>query len=591
MTQNPATKPLAAVPGYSRLFRRGATYYFRVGVPIEIRGAVGKREILKSLRTSNFHEAKRLVAFESADADALFAKERRQLKRVSNPEKLSSLSEADMLQLAREWFVAMEAQTEGWWAQEGRFLNSAQIDEMLTTLDEDERALNGGSGIFDADDGSIFLNDFLSDRGLECAKDSPQYRTLCERFREARLENLHRTRDRIQRSQLIEREPKFRGLFAHTILPKVEKPQANVTLGELLEHFLNFTKANRSETTLTSYQTPARVIREVLGEDTPLNAITRADVERLCEVLRKLPQNAQQRYPGLTAQKSIEAATKEGDTRRLGPKSLENYFINILAVFNYAVAEKFMTENPANYRSFREAFRTKETRRKALFTTEELKKLLSAPLYTGCKNDAAGFAQKGPHVLRRGRFWVPLIALFQGARCNEACQLYTEDVRTDGDIPYFAIRKGIDAVASTEKRLKNPASERNVPIHPTLIKMGFLEFVARRREDRNSTRLFPDLPLGNTGRYSNPFSKWFSGFLTATLGYKPKATFHSFRHHFRDALRAAEVGDENVEALGGWAGEGKQQREYGAGPKLRMLLRDLEKVAYPGLDLSHLFER
>ncbi|MDR3405702.1 MAG: hypothetical protein P4L99_24675 [Chthoniobacter sp.] len=63
------------MPPYSRLFRRAATYYFRVGVPEVLRPAIGKREILKSLRTTNYHEAKRLVAFESATADALFERE------------------------------------------------------------------------------------------------------------------------------------------------------------------------------------------------------------------------------------------------------------------------------------------------------------------------------------------------------------------------------------------------------------------------------------------------------------------------------------------------------------------------------------
>jgi hypothetical protein len=84
--QNPATKNLLiAVPGYSCLFRRGATYYFRVGIPQELRKAIGKTEIIKSLRTTDFYEAKRQVAFESVDADALFISERRKLQPVATP--------------------------------------------------------------------------------------------------------------------------------------------------------------------------------------------------------------------------------------------------------------------------------------------------------------------------------------------------------------------------------------------------------------------------------------------------------------------------------------------------------------------------
>src|ERR1700677_4793644 len=105
MQQNTATKALIAMPGHSRLFRRGAMYYFRMGVPQEFRSAIGKTEIIKSLRTTDFREAKRLVVLESAHADELLAKERRKLKRVSTPpQKLGKLSEAEIHRLVFEWF-------------------------------------------------------------------------------------------------------------------------------------------------------------------------------------------------------------------------------------------------------------------------------------------------------------------------------------------------------------------------------------------------------------------------------------------------------------------------------------------------------
>ena len=50
------------MPGYSRLYRRGATYYFRVVVPHDLRKSLRKTEITKSLRTTDYAEAKRLVA-------------------------------------------------------------------------------------------------------------------------------------------------------------------------------------------------------------------------------------------------------------------------------------------------------------------------------------------------------------------------------------------------------------------------------------------------------------------------------------------------------------------------------------------------
>lgn len=130
-----------------------------------------------------------------------------------------------------------------------------------------------------------------------------------------------------------------------------------------------------------------------------------------------------------------------------------------------------------------------------------------------------------------------------------------------------------------------------MPIHPTLIRAGFLDFVSERRDRDDSPRLFAELPLGKTCRYSNPFSKWFAGFLSRTFDAKPAATFHSFRHHFRDALREGSVGIEAVERLGGWKSNASQEREYGQGLSIERLRAEIEKIEYPRFDLSHLFVR
>src|SRR5262249_43889555 len=78
------------------------------------------------------------------------------------------------------------------------------------------------------------------------------------------------------------------------------------------------------------------------------------------------------------------------------------------------------------------------------------------------------------------------------------------------------------------------------------------------------------------------------------LGITNRASvFHSFRHGFKDALRAAEVSEDVNDALTGQAGPGTVGRQYGAKQLIRRfgittLSAAVSKVAYPGLDLSHL---
>jgi integrase len=255
-----------------------------------------------------------------------------------------------------------------------------------------------------------------------------------------------------------------------------------------------------------------------------------------------------------------------------------------------------ISHNPASGRWLRQSFHQQKQQTKPQFTIDELNRLFRSPLYTGCRDDETGYAAPGPNHPRRGRFWVPLLSLFHGLRCNEATQLYTEDVKERRGIHFLAIREEREDGSKCDKRLKTKQSKRDVPIHPELIRIGFLDFVADRRKDGASPRLFSELSAGKTGYFSNPFSKWFARFVETALGRSTEATFHSFRHQFRDATRAARLSVESVARLAGWeSGDPNQQRQifqYGGGDELlHMLAEDIAKVEFPALNLSHLYTR
>ena len=70
-----------------------------------------------------------------------------------------------------------------------------------------------------------------------------------------------------------------------------------------------------------------------------------------------------------------------------------------------------------------------------------------------------------------------------------------------------------------------------------------------------------------------------------------KKNFHSFRHVFKDALTRARVHPDFTDALGGWNTiRWGASGVYGNGPSLDDLATEVEKVSYPGLDLSHLHD-
>ncbi|MCC4820436.1 integrase, partial [Vibrio lentus] len=80
--------------------------------------------------------------------------------------------------------------------------------------------------------------------------------------------------------------------------------------------------------------------------------------------------------------------------------------------------------------------------------------------------------------------------MHHGCRPSEACQLRIKDIKL-GITP--CIHFSDDA---ENQHLKNAASNRVVPIHETLLKSGFLDYVEQRKQ-QGATQLFDLTPRGD----------------------------------------------------------------------------------------------
>jgi len=150
------------------------------------------------------------------------------------------------------------------------------------------------------------------------------------------------------------------------------------------------------------------------------------------------------------------------------------------------------------------------------FSVEQLKQIFNPKTYeTYCVN-----------VLTKkyslSRKWMPLIALFTGMRKEEIAQLTVTDIITEnGSGVHF-----IDINRNGGKKTKNVNSIRRIPIHDTLLKLGFLDYVRTRKG-----KLFDE-----TG---TAVSKAFVRYLVK-LGIKQDGdrgmVLHSFRDTFNNTL-------------------------------------------------------
>lgn len=582
------------MPRQQGLLLRGNRWHSNFKVPSDLRAALGKTHIREALGTSDYREACRRVAYERARTTAFFESERRKIAAASKPRGtagktvLTALSKPDAFALAVRYLVSREHVCETWMEEEGQFLEEHEREVMASNVSDDANDLMRGEEFRgERLDGTSELQSFLKEENIECAATSPAFKTLRPLIRDATIEHLGREVDRLRGRQVQQRNPLFRGFnsYSPTLEDAARAPKLD-DLFALRERFIS--KARLSAKTADSARTTARVLRDYFGGGRLLSTIKREDMHALFDLLQRVPSNATKRYKGMTLAQAADAADEVHDTRRLSPKTLHQHYIQIAALFNLAIEEKLISESPLNSRLLRMSVAEEVTTEpREQFTVEQLNKLFRSPFHAKC--EAAADA-------RKGRFWVPLLALFHGFRCNEACQLYTEDVKTWEGIAYLAIREEREDGSRSEKKLKTKQSKREVPLHPELVRLGFLEFVETRKRDASSPRLFPELTPGHKGYFSDAFSKWFVRFVNDTLGDGCGATMHSFRHAFRDATRAARLPAETVALLAGWehgeASASRQLHHYGRGPEhLRTLAEDICKVSYPGLDVSHLYLR
>lgn len=138
----------------------------------------------------------------------------------------------------------------------------------------------------------------------------------------------------------------------------------------------------------------------------------------------------------------------------------------------------------------------------------------------------------------RWKYYLPRIAALTGCRLNEIAQLRVGDIQL-GKQPNLSIND-----CHSDKKLKNSASEREIPIASELKEL-FVELLEGKGLD---DRLF-DLPYSKYNGYVGKPSKFFSE-LIKQLKIKD-VTFHSLRHYVVTELFNQGVREEVIGALVG----------------------------------------
>lgn len=166
-----------------------------------------------------------------------------------------------------------------------------------------------------------------------------------------------------------------------------------------------------------------------------------------------------------------------------------------------------------------------------------------------------------------------MLMYYGGGRREEYCGLTVDDVIEDnGPIPYIRIEK------NEVRRIKNRASRRNNPLHPELVRLNFLKYVAVIRS-LGYRLLFPDLfspttksPLGDR------FYKIIKPILVTAGITEQGLGSHALRHALGAALKDEGADEEERADVLGHGGKSETSDRYCNPHKIEVLYGIICKV-------------
>jgi integrase len=176
----------------------------------------------------------------------------------------------------------------------------------------------------------------------------------------------------------------------------------------------------------------------------------------------------------------------------------------MVSLFKFAIEQNWTTANPFDGLRIKWKIADGKAEPWEDFSADDLKKIFVPADY------------KKRFGKRPDNYFLPLLALYTGARREELGSLRTADLMTVDGLPVVFIQGG-----------KTKDARRKVPIHSALIALGFLDYVEAVRTT-GETYLFPNKrKAGGKGATAGAM---FGKHLKAIGLQDGRKVFHSFRH-------------------------------------------------------------
>jgi integrase len=418
------------------------------------------------------------------------------------------------------------------------------------------------------------LIDVMERRQIDIEPGTAGYRRLAQGLQRADIEALLRTTERDAGD--FSGKPKDPLVSA----PTVFDPPPGEQILELWDKYVKQHAGRNSADTWDQHRKVVALFNDFVGGKAHVSQITRKNVREWKDKLFHWPVKAVEIkvFRGMSFLKIIEHNTIVGKPTIL-PKTINRYLSALGGFTEWLRTHDYLTEDV-----MQGMYLDIDRSEKTIFpyTDTQLKAIFASPLFRRCAGEKREH-EVGKEEVRDWRYWIPLIAIYSGARLGEIAQLLIKDVRQLHGVWIFHISEQ----GSRTKSVKTGGSERVVPVHSKLVEMGLLRFHARQIAF-GQDRLFPELVPDKRGFISGEASSFFNDYFRA-IGVKTDKTnnFHSLRHNAADAFRRAGFYDEQFNVLLGHT-KATTTGKYGIMPEgiLSERVKMIEAISYLGVFIT-----
>ena len=316
-------------------------------------------------------------------------------------------------------------------------------------------------------------------------------------------------------------------------------PNEDLAIDELRKRFIESKKASYKPGTIVTVESKiglfVKILREHFnGKEPTLSQLDTASIHYYRDTLLKIPAYRQS-FPHDATVKDWIRANKQP----ISAKTAKDNAVLIAEFLTWIESDGYpITTGLKTILGQVKKPRKGQTESRQPFSEQQLINLFESGNY-----------QKG--LFKRGsEFWIPLLALFTGARMGELLQLHITDIRQQQDIWV------IDINTDDEKQVKTEAGSRLVPVHSQLIALDFLDYAKER--SKGGKHLFPEEARNEQGKYhaySTRFNRWKEQ-LGVIKAENQRLDFHSFRHTVRTALTNASVPESLIDDIIGHKTQG-----------------------------------